>query len=491
MKPRITAYATGLMLAVGGSPADAQCTESESVELVSSDLSGSDNFGVALALDGNTLLVGANGDDDNGSSSGSAYVFERSGSSWTETHKLTASDGALSDFFGWSVALQGDVAVIGARGKQSDRGAVYVFRELFGSWVEEQKLVASNGVVADEFGWDVALDDDVIVVGARRSGASLSAGSVYVFEHDGAQWVEVQELQANDGFGGDEFGFSLALHDQTLLVGARGEFLADPGAAFVFEHDGAAWQQTQKLDSTGIVGNANFGYAVALRGDLAAVGAREDDAAANRAGSVFVYRRSAGIWSQEVQLLPDAVAGLGLGSSVSVGNDAVAAGFNHGVSLFRHQGIPLVPWAQQLEWTPADAPPPAALGQNALVLDGDLLLAGARNDSPPPQAGSVHILDVPGISLDIDPDLLVGPGTVSFVTCGGGPGNPVGLFIVDVSGVPVFVDLIIASFDAFGTWSLDIPVPAGLAGIAITFQSYGFPPVGGLAGSNLETLELQ
>jgi hypothetical protein len=143
-----------------------------------------------------------------------------SGASWTEQQKLVASDGAAGDHFGFSVALSGDTALIGANQDDSRRGAAYVFVRSGTTWTEQQKLVASNRSENDGFGASVAISGDTALVGASgdNSGAFLG-GSAHVFVRSGATWTEQQELVASDSSTGDAFGTTVSLSGDTALFG--------------------------------------------------------------------------------------------------------------------------------------------------------------------------------------------------------------------------------------------------------------------------------
>jgi hypothetical protein len=209
-------------------------------KLTASDGAAGDEFGYSVALEGGTALIGARDADDNGASSGAAYVFTQgTDGQWSEAQKLTASDGASGDEFGYSVALSGDFALIGARFaagvEESRAGAAYVFT--FGTgpigtrWSEVQKLTASDEITANEFGRSVALNGTTALVGALGSG---TAGAVYVFtfaqdDTGGGQWSQQQEISARDGTPGDEFGLSIAFSDEVALVGAPFDDLFDDG----------------------------------------------------------------------------------------------------------------------------------------------------------------------------------------------------------------------------------------------------------------------
>lgn len=207
--------------------------------IVPADLQNDDGFGVA-AIDGDRMVVSSAKDDDLGSDSGSAYVFEWNGSSWVETAKLFASDGAAQDRFGgWTgaLAIEGDRIVVGASFDDdlgAESGSVYVFELEGSSWVEKAKLTASDGAAGDYFGAKVSLVGDRMVVGAN--GNESNRGAVYVFELIGSSWVETDKVTASDGAADEGFGYSVALDANHIAVGARYEDGpgGDEGAAYVF-----------------------------------------------------------------------------------------------------------------------------------------------------------------------------------------------------------------------------------------------------------------
>jgi hypothetical protein len=174
-------------------------------KLTASDGSAFDEFGNSVAFSGSTMVVGAADGVDGNPDQGSAYVFNRQAGAWVEEQKLTASDGAADNFFGWSVAISDSTIVVGAWpddiGANVDQGSAYVFNRVGGSWIETQKLTASDGTVGDHFGWSVAVSGSTIIVGALsdKIGANFFQGSAYVFDRHGESWVESQKLTGSDG----------------------------------------------------------------------------------------------------------------------------------------------------------------------------------------------------------------------------------------------------------------------------------------------------
>jgi len=262
----------------------------EMVKLTASDGEANDDFGYSVSMDGRTIVVGAHGDDDNGRSSGSVYVFTYDGETWVETVKLTAADGEGRDSFGRSVSISGNTIVAGAQGDDRRRGAVYVFTYDGGMWTETAKLTAADGEVYDFFGHSVSVDGRTIVTGTDRdAGVVRFSGSAYVFTYDGEAWTETAKLIAADGENHDLFGHSVDVSGRTIVIGALGD--ADnggfSGSAYVFTYDGEMWTETSKLTAADGIANDYFGEAVSVDRGVVVVGAAGGD---NRRGSAYVYR---------------------------------------------------------------------------------------------------------------------------------------------------------------------------------------------------------
>src|SRR6266498_2801917 len=196
-------------------------------------------FGISVAISGETVVVGAPGDD----SRGSAYVFARNGGVWSQQQKLLASDAAAGDAFGESVAISGGTVVVGAMGDDGaagrDQGSAYVFARSGGVWTQQQKLEASDAAANDLFGLSVAISGETVVVGAPfdAGAAGNSQGSAYVFARSGGVWSQQQKLEASDAALGDQFGFSVAVSGGTVVVGAHDDSGAAgrlQGSAYVF-----------------------------------------------------------------------------------------------------------------------------------------------------------------------------------------------------------------------------------------------------------------
>jgi len=275
-------------------------------KLTASDTAGGDDFGTSVAIAGDVVLVGAYGND---SDTGSAYIYERNQGgtdAWGEVKKLTASDGATSDFFGWSVAIDGPIALVGARAKDGYMGAAYVFDRDVGfrdSWGQVTKLTVSLPEVNDNFGHAVAVDGDVALVSAYGdSDSGTYRGAAYVFERNegGADnWGLRKRLTASDAEDTDYFGTSVTVEGTVAIVSAIFEDSAETnaGAAYVFErsHGGTDnWGEVKKLMASDAEADAYFGSMVSLSGEVLVVGTAFEDFAHTNAGAAYIFRRSAG-----------------------------------------------------------------------------------------------------------------------------------------------------------------------------------------------------
>ena len=312
--------------------------------LTADDGAADDGFGYSVAIDGDTVVIGARFDDDGfrstltAENSGSVYVFRKSwfGDTYSQMAKLTASDAAAGDGFGASVAIDGDTVVIGAENAGTG-GAVYVFRTNDG-WDTYSLVVilrAYPSVWDGYFGHSVAIDGDTIVVGAYGDyHAGTYSGSAYVFrpsddQYGGATYDQVAKLTASDAAYMDLFGESVAIDGTTAVVGAYGA--GTGGAAYVFhtEDDGATYGQVAKLTATDAAAGDKFGTSVAVDGGTVAIGAWYGNSAGSGSGSAYVFRTSDGgaTYGQVAKLTAaDAVADDGFGYSVAIDGDTVVVG---------------------------------------------------------------------------------------------------------------------------------------------------------------------
>ena len=371
----------------------------EEAKLTADDGAAGDYFGYSVALSGNTSLVGAYRDDDD---SGSAYVFRWNGDNWTEEAKLTAGDGDTNDCFGISVALSGDTALVGAYHDDLASGSAYVFRQNGDNWTET-KLTAGDGAAIDYFGISVALSGDTALVGAPGSDdASVEdSGSAYVFRRDGDNWNEEAKLTAGDGDTNDCFGISVALSGDTALVGAYHDDLAS-GSAYVFRQNGDNWTETKLTAGDGAAIDY-FGISVALSGDTALVGAPgSDDASVEDSGSAYVFRRDGDNWNEEAKLTARNAAEAHLiGYSVALSGDTALVGTLdcEAAYVFRRNGTT---WTEEAKLTAGDGAAGDYFGFS-VALSGDTALVGAwGDDDKGSNSGSAYVGHIVHITSLID-----------------------------------------------------------------------------------------
>jgi len=307
-----------------------------------------DYFGWSVSISGDTAVVGAYGDDDNGDSSGSAYVFQRDHDgpgNWGLVAKITPGDGAAADNFGWSVAVSGDTAIVGAWGDSDNgerSGSAYIFQSDLGgpdNWRQIAKITAADGARDDLLGWAVAISGDTAVVGSYGDDDfGSNSGSVYVFHRDqggpGA-WGQIAKITAADGAKNDSFGASVAISGDTAIVGSYGDddFGSDSGSVYVFHRDQGgpgAWGQIGKITAADGTPFDRFGWSVAISGDTAVVGSYGDDDNDDYSGSVSIFQRNQGgpdAWGQVAEITNDqGTPHSRFGRSVAICDDIAVAG---------------------------------------------------------------------------------------------------------------------------------------------------------------------
>jgi hypothetical protein len=306
-------------------------TWGQKAELTASDGVIGDSFGFSVAVSGNTAVVGAfchpsSGYTCSNPGPGAAYVFVRSDDgTWSEQAELTASDGVPGDAFGISVAIDGNTVAVGAS-QHGDHGAAYLFeRDGDGRWIQQAELTAPNG---GAFGFSVAVSGSKVVVGAdiQMVGSNSAQGAAYVFAQNGSTWGQQAELIASDGAEYDYFGRSLAISGGTAVVGASQHTVGSnsrQGAAYVFVQNGTTWSQQAELTaSDGAAGDA-FGYSVGVKGATAVVGAYTKN---NFRGAAYVFSQSDTAWSQEQELTASDPAGSSFGSSAAISARTIVVG---------------------------------------------------------------------------------------------------------------------------------------------------------------------
>ena len=304
---------------------------------VASDGASDDYFGrsVSISSDGTTAIVGAVYDDDNGSQSGSAYIYSFVEGIWQET-KLLASDGAAGDYFGQSVSISSDgtTAIVGAYGDDdngTNAGSAYIYKLLGGVW-QETKLLASNGASEDYFGYSVSIASvgaNAIVGAVWDDDNGTNAGSAYIYKLVGDVWQETK-LLASDGASSDQFATSISISSNgtTALIGADGDDDngSYSGSAYIYKLVGDVWQET-KLLASDMAKYDQFATSISISSDgtTALVGADGDDDNGSCSGSAYIYSLVKGIWQETKLLASDGASNDYFGYSVSVSSDGTTA----------------------------------------------------------------------------------------------------------------------------------------------------------------------
>ncbi|MBN1866804.1 FG-GAP repeat protein, partial [Candidatus Sumerlaeota bacterium] len=392
-------------------------------KLTASDAAAEDSFGYSVSLSGDTALVGAYRNDDGGSTSGSAYIFGRNqggADNWGQVAKLAASDAAADDYFGYSVSLWGDIALVGAYQDDdggSASGSAYVFERNRGgasNWGEVAKITASDAAAGDRFGWAVSLSGDTVLIGAYDDdeGTSLSVGSAYFYDLADSSWLERRQVYPSSASAYDYFGVSVSLWGDTALVGVEldDDNGGDSGSAYIYErNEGGAenWGQVAKLTASDGAGGDRFGQAVALCGDTALVGAWRDNAGATSdVGSAYIFERNQGgedVWGEVVKLTAsDGAANDRFGCAVSISNDTALVGAYYDDDAGTNSGSAYVfernqggadSWGQVAKLVASDAAGDDWFGF-AVSISGDTALVGAwYEDDEGSAAGAAYLFE--------------------------------------------------------------------------------------------------
>jgi hypothetical protein len=402
----------------------------ESVKLTSSDGHEDQVFGWSVAVDGDTLVVGAPFDYQVGHLAGAAYVFRREGSDWVQEAKLLPDDLDSQDLLGWSVAVEGDTVLIGSL--DSDiafrAGSVYVFERLGGSWIQQAKLVSSDAAENDYFGTSVDLSEDTAVVGAWADDAhGTDSGAAYVFTRDGQSWVQEAKLTPDDAARGDGFGLAVAISGETLVVGSSS---GGSGTAYFFKRDGTIWSQQDRVVASDARLEDGFGSALDISGERAVVGAWGNDALGGDAGAAYVFVRDGSSWTEEARLIGSGQRSYDhFGTSVSLVGDVAVVG----ASLAGQQGVEQAgaayafvrtdTWHELTTLLASDRQSEDDFGFSVSV-SGSTAVVGARGDDDLGfNAGSVYVFD---LDLQNEPP-HADAGIDETVECTGALGAPVTL----------------------------------------------------------------
>jgi uncharacterized delta-60 repeat protein len=405
-------------------------------KIVASDGAAGDQFGARVAISGDIAVVGANRDDVDGKvDQGSAYVFVRNGANWDQQARLTASDGLAGDQFGSAVDISGNTVVVGARYADlygyvgpgyanNNEGKAYVFTRSNASapWVE-QKLTAKPPTNSDNqlsafFGWAVAISGNTIVIGSPGQNP-LGQGAAYIFVFDGSSWVQ-QTYFRGEGYYYAYFGYSVGISLDTVVVGAplsagaldSGGQPIYSGAAYVFVGSEANWTFKAKLAAPDAADGDNFGYDVAIDGDTVIVGAPFDDIGSSRVdqGSIHIFARSGTSWSQQFAISgSDSLAGDTFGREVAISHGrAIVGSPGHDVNGRTDQGEAYVftknsagLWAETERLMAVDGAAGDLFGTAISLTDRRAIIGAFASQS---STGAAYIFETPDSDGDGIPD---------------------------------------------------------------------------------------
>ncbi|QQS58946.1 FG-GAP repeat protein [Candidatus Peregrinibacteria bacterium] len=375
-----------------------------------------DTFGAAMAMEGDTLVVGADATEDFFTSNlgvGAVYVFEKIGGVWTETQKLTASDGNDNDHFGNSIALSGNTMFISAMTKEvgthQSEGAVYVFEKIGGVWTETQKLTASDPYEINHFfGDSVAFDGgNYAVISAPWTPIYAVHGDAYVFEKIGGVWIEVQKLQASNGFNGDHFGIEVAMSGETIAITS---WNATPsgnatysGAIYIFTRNATTgvWEETQEVAPSTSSPGQGFGLAMNIKGNTLIAGAPfYKEGTTGDAGRVTVFQKQSGNFVETQILSPSSpTTGRKFGSSVAFENNTLLVGaYGDSTPKGSERGSAYQfelsggTWSQQEKFYASDGAYQDRFGGRVVLSQGEAVVSAPLDDDKGTSSGSAYFL---------------------------------------------------------------------------------------------------
>lgn len=331
-----------------------------------------DEFGGAVAISGDRAIVGAVESYPlvGGSHLGAAYIFVRSGATWDQEAKLVPSDGVPFAYFGFQVAIDGNTAVVGAPSGGDQSGEAYVFvRNASGEWREEARLFAPVPTAYDKFGRSVAISGDDVIVGTYQTGVGRTQGAAYAFSRSNGAWSAPVPLVPNDSAAGDIFGFAVAISGGTAIVGAPGKSIqtrAGQGAAYAFKKDGAAWpQEGPALVGSGGLDQDLFGGSVGIGGNTAILQFRRQLNVGDR--GAYFFTRTAGVWTEQQKISePNATSHLGV---VGISGDSAIIG----TSIYTRSGNG---WSEQTKLTSPSNPGSFTFGIGGVATSGETAIIG-------------------------------------------------------------------------------------------------------------------
>lgn len=477
----------------------------------------SQRCGLALAAQGDVLVCGAPYEDTKATDAGAVDVFrfDETAKVWNFEQQLFASDAEASARFGTSVAIDGNVIVVGSPYKDStkgvDAGEIYVFRYDTTNkvWNQEQKLVSSVGATNDWFGMSVGVSGNALIAGAPRAdtamGADSGAAVVFRYQNSFVKWVEEAQLVDPHGVASDNAGQAVAIQNGTAIVGsslADLSSLYDAGDVNVWTVSGTTWSQVQQITAPTKQSYADFGAHLRMDGDLLVVAAPLEDQSTTitDSGAVYVYRLVSGSYVNEARFTATVPASYtNFGSDVAVRGDVVMVGFQSdtvagksacgSAYVFRHGARSGWVFDQQLG--ASDVAASDHFGAQVAITDAQLFAAADGNDTAAgADWGVTYGFNSAEIALAINPSAPAPNQTITFDAYRGTPGDPCMVTIESVGGAPTFLPVLIYVFGGDHTLTFTADAPPVLYGVSVGMRAYKISPTGPIAVSEFSYLDI-
>ncbi len=416
-------------------------------EITSSDGAVSDFFGKVMAIseDEKTIAISSYNDDDLGNNSGSVYIFNQNNSgNWVETQKLNASDGQVDDVFGLSMTFAGETLAISAYKQNHNTGAVYLFDQSpTGVWEEVQKLLPSDTALYQQFGYSISGIENYLIIGAQNNAENgTNSGAAYIFNRDSnGTWIESKKLTASDGEAHDNFGISVAITTNTAVVGAwyDDDSIENSGAAYIFEYLSNDWVEVAKVKASDISSGSGYATSVAIENQTLVVGAASINNNDTHTGSAYVYEKSSGVWSQTQKLIPtNGAAQDRFGLHVAINNNRIVCGISGNdengpsrgaVQVFEKQNN--VNWNATQKLLACDLGSDYANFGNGVALSKNLVVAGTNFFSA---TGSAYVFE---LKENIPNDELELSVNITNISCHGS--NDASIIGTAIGGTPPYV----------------------------------------------------
>ncbi len=385
-------------------------------ELVQGGAVANDEFGWSVHARGNTSIVSAHRHAVNGPQSGAAYVYVRDNNQWTQQAMLSAADGATEDWFGYSVAVDGDTAIVGAIfadiAGASMRGAVYVFVRSGQTWTEQAKIIAPANRQGSFYGWSVAIEGDTAVIGAPFfHAASQFQGRVFVYQRSNNVWTLAADITAADGAQTDYLGTCVAINNGTIVAtapSATNQNGSETGAAYIYTKPAATWTQQARLSPTENDAGAQMGLAAAIENDIAVFGAPYTISAT---GCCYVFIRSSGAWAQSARLFAsDGIADDRFGYGVDMSGPLLVVGAN-GTGTWQGSAYLFSscsgPWTEFARIDNSNSEPSDYFAE-AVTTNGQQVIAAAHRKAGSAGAGQGRVYSYE-VQMLPHTEMLVGP----------------------------------------------------------------------------------